>query len=114
MLLVVRPDAQMPSALQEKRVVQTICPSVETLFPEKATSVSTLEGLKHHPVRAHFIPWDTQDKKAIRRIVQALPRYTPYTTGHRRRSRLPAAEFAFLSACHTAEITQRTGRAICI
>ena len=103
-LLVVHPDPQMQNSLQEMRIVRTVCPSVETLFRKKATSISTLEGLKHHqfahischgvletgkPFEAHFKLYNGS-RLTLLDIV---------------RSRLPTAEFAFLSACHTAKIT---------
>ena len=82
MLLVVLPDDDMPCSLQEMHIVQTICLLVETLFWKKATSNSTLEHLKHHwfaHISSHGI----------------------LETGQ-----LPTVEFAFLSACHSAEITE--------
>ena len=107
MLLVVQPDAQMPSSLQEMHIVQTLCPSVETLFQKKATSISTLERLKHHQfahISCHGIleigkPFDAFFK---------LYEDTRLTLLDIVRSRLPTAEFAFLSACHTAEITEES------
>ena len=107
MLLVVQSDAQMPSSLQEMRVIRTVCPSVETLFNEKATPISTLEGLKHHQfahISCHGIleigkPFDAFFK---------LYKDTHLTLLDIVRSQLPTAEFAFLSACHTAEITEES------
>ncbi|KAH9993132.1 CHAT domain-containing protein, partial [Russula compacta] len=104
-LLVVQPDPQMPSSLQEMRIVRTVCPLVETLFKKKATPISTLERLKHHRfahISSHGIlkvgkPFDTFFK---------LYKDTRLTLLDIVRSRLPTAEFAFLSACHTAEITK--------
>ncbi|KAH9969334.1 CHAT domain-containing protein, partial [Russula compacta] len=107
MLLVIQPDAQMPSALQEKRVVQTVCPSVETLSREKATPSSTLERLKHHRF-AHI------SSHGILEIGKPFDAFFKLYNGTRLtlldivRSRLPTAEFAFLSACHTAEITEES------
>ncbi|KAH9980710.1 CHAT domain-containing protein, partial [Russula compacta] len=107
MLLVVQPDSQMPSALQEMRIVQTVCPLVETLFQKKATPTSTLERLKYHRfahISSHGIlgmgkPFDTYFE---------LYEDTRLTLLDIVRSRLPTAEFAFLSACHTAEITEES------
>ena len=105
MLLVVQPDEKMPLSLQEMRIVQTVCPRVETLFRKKATPNSTLERLKHHRfahISSHGIletgkPFDAFFK---------LYKDSRLTLLDIVRSRLPTAEFAFLSACHTAEITE--------
>ena len=107
MLLVVQPDAQMPSSLQEMHIIRTVCPSVETLFWKKATAISTLERLQHHRfahISCHGIleigkPFDAFFK---------LYEDTRLTLLDIVRSRLPTAEFAFLSACHTAEITEES------
>ena len=105
MLLVVQPDPQMPSPFREMHIVRTVCPFVETLFRKKATPISTLERLKHHRfahISCHGIleigkPFDAFFK---------LYDDTPLTLLDIIRSRLPTAEFAFLSACNTAEITE--------
>ncbi|KAH9980705.1 CHAT domain-containing protein [Russula compacta] len=104
-LLVVHPDGQMPKSLEEIHVVQTVCPSVETLGGKMATPIATLEGLKHHRfahISCHGIleigkPFDAFFK---------LYGGAQLTLLDIVRSRLPTAEFAFLSACHTAEITE--------
>ncbi|KAH9970655.1 CHAT domain-containing protein [Russula compacta] len=107
MLLVVQPDAQMPSASREKRVIRTICPSVETLSRENATPISTLERLKHHRF-AHI------SSHGILEVGKPFDAFFKLYEGGRLtlldivRSRLPTAEFAFLSACHTAEITEES------
>ena len=106
-LLVVQPDAQMPSSLQEMRVVRTVCPSVEILFREKATPLSTLEHLKHYRF-AHISSY------RVLEIGKPFDAFFKLYEGSRLtlldivRSRLPTAEFAFLSACHTAEITEES------
>ncbi|KAH9955877.1 CHAT domain-containing protein [Russula compacta] len=107
MLLVVQPDAQMLSSLQEMRIIRTVCPLVETLFQKKATPISTLERLKHHRfahISCHGIlevgkPFDAFFK---------LYEDTRLTLLDIVRSQLPTAEFAFLSACHTAEVTEES------
>ena len=107
LLLVVQPDAQMPSSLQEMRVVRTLCPSVETLFRKKATPIFTLERLKHHRL-VHI------SSHGILEIGKPFDAFFKLYEGSRLtlldivRSRLPNAEFAFLSACHTAEITEES------
>ena len=105
MLLVVQPDDNMPCSLQEMRIVQTVCPQVETLFRKKATPNSTLERLKHHRfahISSHGILETGKPFDAYFKLYQD----THLTLLDIIRSRLPTAEFAFLSACHTAEITE--------
>ena len=105
MLLVVQPDEKMPCSLQEMRIVQTICPRVETLFRKKATPNITLERLKHHQfahISSHGILETGKPFDAFFKLYQD----TRLTLLDIIRSRLPTAEFAFLSACHTAEITE--------
>ncbi|KAH9971893.1 CHAT domain-containing protein [Russula compacta] len=107
MLLVVQPDAQMPSSLQEMRVVRTACPLVETLLRKKATAISTLERLKHHRfahISCHGILETGKPFDAFFKLYED----TRLTLLDIVRSRLPTAEFAFLSACHTAEITEES------
>ena len=107
MLLVVQPDPQMPSLLREMHIVRTVCPLVETLFRKMATPISTLERLQHHRfahISCHGIlkmgkPFDAFFK---------LYNDTPLTLLDIMRLQLPTAEFAFLSACHTAEITEES------
>ena len=107
MLLVVQPDAQMPSSLQEMRIVRTVCPSVETLFREKATPISTLEHLKYHRfahISSHGILETGKPFDAFFKLYEG----TRLTLLDIVRSQLPTAEFAFLSACRTAEITEES------
>ncbi|KAH9970656.1 CHAT domain-containing protein [Russula compacta] len=107
MLLVVQPDALMPSSLQEMHIVRTVCPSVETLFRKKAIPISTLEGLKHHRfahISCHGILEIGKPFDAFFKLYEG----TRLTLLDIIQSRLPTAEFAFLSACHTAEITEES------
>ncbi|KAH9980701.1 CHAT domain-containing protein [Russula compacta] len=107
MLLVVQPNAQMPSSFQEMHIVRTVCPLVETLSGKMATPVATLDRLREHRfahISCHGIlktgkPFDTFFK---------LYQGAHLTLLDIVRSRLPMAEFAFLSACHTAEITEES------
>ncbi|KAH9980402.1 hypothetical protein BJV74DRAFT_798141 [Russula compacta] len=93
-LLVVQPDAQMPSSLQEMCIVRTACPLVEILLRKKATPFPYSRGssITGKPFDAFF----------------KLYKDTRLTLLDIVRSRLPTAEFAFLSACHTAEITEES------
>ena len=106
-LLVVQPDAQIPSSLKEMYTVRTVCPTVEILSGKKATPISTLDRLREHRfahISCHGVletgkPFDTFFK---------LYEGAHLTLLDIARSRLPTAEFAFLSACHTAEITEES------
>ena len=102
-LLVAQPDT-LPGAPGEIMVVQTTKTSVTTLISAMATPETVIEGLKDHRF-AHFVchgnlkpgkPFDSSlelhgANLTLLAIVQ---------------SQLPAAEFAFLAACHTAELTE--------
>ena len=103
-LLVAQPDS-LPNVRGEIKVVQALDTEVTSLISEAATPVTVIDGLHHHRF-VHF---------ACHGILEAGK---PFETGfelHRKvhltlleivRANLPAAEFAFLSACHTAEMTE--------
>ena len=111
MLLVAHPDARMPSALQEMQIVQAVCPSVDTLLWKTATPIATLQHIREHRF-AHI------SCHGILEIGRPFEGYLKLHKGARLtlldivRSQVPTpaatAEFAFLSACHTAEITQES------
>ncbi|KAI9436314.1 CHAT domain-containing protein [Lactarius indigo] len=103
LLLVAQPET-LPGARSEIDVVQAVGSPVTTLVSEKATPTAVIAGLRDHRF-VHFVchglletgkPFDASfelhgDNLTLLKIV---------------RSQLPAAEFAFLSACHTAELTE--------
>ncbi|KAH9955986.1 CHAT domain-containing protein [Russula dissimulans] len=106
-LLVMQPDVKMPNALQEMRVVQAIANSVTTLTWDTATPSTTLEHLRDH----RFLHISCHGKLEIGKPFNAsfkLNQGTSLTLLEIVRSQLPTAEFAFLSACHTAEITEES------
>ena len=102
-LLVAQPDT-LPGALGEIKVIETTKIPVKCLISAMATPKTVIEGLREHRF-AHFVchglletgkPFDAslelhKDHLTLLNIV---------------RSQLPTAEFAFLSACHTAELTE--------
>ena len=102
-LLVAQPDT-LPGAVGEMTVIQTTNTPVMTLISAMATPKTVIEGLRGHRF-AHFVchglletgrPFDASlelhgDNLTLLNIVG---------------SQLPTAEFAFLSACHTAELTE--------
>ena len=107
MLLVAQPDAQIPSALQEMRVIQKVCPLVEALPWQTATPSATLKRLREHRF-AHISCHGTLEKGKPFDAFFELYGVTCLTLLDIIRSQLPIAEFAFLSACHTAEITEKS------
>jgi len=106
-LLVAQPDDSMPGAPREMKAVQDVDTKVTTLFGAKAKPTAVLEGMRHHPfvhIVCHGIlnpgkPFETSFKlhKGKRLLLLDIVR-----------SQLPDAEFAFLSACHTAELTEES------
>ncbi|KAF8259972.1 CHAT domain-containing protein [Lactarius quietus] len=102
-LLVAQPDT-LPGAWGEIGVIQASKTPVTTLVSAMATPRTVIEGLRDHRF-AHFVchglletgkPFDASlelhgDNLTLLEIV---------------RSQLPDAELAFLSACHTAELTE--------
>jgi CHAT domain-containing protein len=106
-LLVAQPDGNMPQALKEMKAVQDANTQVTTLFSEKATPNAVLARLRDHPF-AHIVchgilapekPFETSFKLHRGKRLQLLDIV---------QSQLPNAEFAFLSACHTAELTDES------
>jgi hypothetical protein len=103
LLLVAQPET-LPGAWGEINVLEGVGSPVTTLVSEKATPTTVAASLKNHQF-VHFVchgllepgkPFDASfdlhgGRLTLLKIVQ---------------SQLPAAEFAFLSACHTAELTE--------
>ncbi|KAH9008707.1 CHAT domain-containing protein [Lactarius hengduanensis] len=104
-LLVAQPDPSLPTVEGEIQVIQRLDTNVTSLISEAATPTATIDGFQHHRfvhVACHGTleackPFDAgfelygNERLTLLEIV---------------RSHLPAAEFAFLSACHTAEATE--------
>jgi len=103
LLLVAQLDT-LPGACEEIGVIQTTKTPETTLVSAMATPKTVVERLRNHQF-VHFVchglleagkPFDASfelhgDNLTLLNIV---------------RSQLPVAEFAFLSACHTAELTE--------
>ena len=104
-LLVAQTDPSLPSVGDEIKVVQTLKDTaVTSLISETATPAAVLDSFKHHRF-VHFACHGT------------LEANKPFAAGFELhgerltllnivRADLPTAEFAFLSACHTAEATE--------
>ena len=106
-LLVVQPDASMVQALDKMRAVQQASSPVTTLIGTNATTSVVLERLQDHQF-VHIVchgllepgkPFDSSFKLYRGKCLSLLNII---------RSRLPNAEFAFLAACHTAELTDES------
>ncbi len=106
-LLVSQPDASLPGAFGEIQVVGTASTQVTILISAKATPTTVLERLQDHRfvhIVCHGIleagkPFDASFKLYRDERLSLLDIV---------RSRLPEAEFAFLSACHTAQLTDES------
>jgi hypothetical protein len=104
LLLVAQPDT-LPGAWDEViKVIRTTKIPATILVSEKATPETVVERLRDHQF-VHFVchgllepgkPFDASFElhKQSLTLLEIV------------RSQLPAAEFAFLSACHTAELTE--------
>jgi len=106
-LLVAQPDEYMPKAWDEISLVQGLKTTVTTLVSKRATPSAAIKRLQDHRF-AHFSchgildagkPFDTSFKLYQGKRLTLLEII---------RSQLPSAEFAFLSACHTAELTENS------
>jgi len=106
-LLVAQPDESMPGAWAEISHIRRLETTVTTLISKRATPSAVMKRLKDHRF-AHFSchgileagkPFDASFK---------LHQGQRLTLLEIIRSRLPSAEFAFLSACHTAELTEES------
>ncbi|KAH9037574.1 CHAT domain-containing protein [Lactarius hengduanensis] len=104
LLLVAQPDPSLPTVGSEIQVVQALDTEVTSLVSEAATPAAVIDGFHHHRF-VHFACHGT------------LETGKPFEAGFELygerltlleivRSHLPTAEFAFLSACHTAEVTE--------
>ncbi|KAH9045835.1 CHAT domain-containing protein [Lactarius hengduanensis] len=103
-LLVAQPDPSLPTVGGEIQVVQALGTKVTSLVSEAATPAAVVDGFHRHRF-VHFACHGT------------LEAGKPFDAGFELygerltlleivRSHLPTAEFAFLSACHTAEVTE--------
>ena len=102
-----QPDEFMPRAWGEISLIRRLNTTVTTLVSKKATPSAVVERLQDHRF-AHFSchgilemgkPFDASFKLYQGQRLTLLEII---------RSRLPSAEFAFLSACHTAELTEES------
>jgi CHAT domain-containing protein len=104
-LLVAQPDPTLPTVGGEIRVVQALDLEVTSLLATAATPATVIDGFQHHRF-VHFACHGTLETRKPFEAGFELHQDKRLTLLEIIRSHLPAAEFAFLSACHTAEVTE--------
>jgi CHAT domain-containing protein len=104
-LLVANPDDALRQAWPEIWFTQRLDTKVTTLLGRRTTSSAVLEGLQDHRF-AHFVCHGKLESDKPFNASFRLYGGNLFTLLDIVRSRLPGAEFAFLSACHTAELTE--------
>jgi CHAT domain-containing protein len=104
-LLVAQPDPSLPTVGGEIQVVQALDTKVTSLISEAATPTTVMDGFHHH----QFVHFACHGKLEAGKPFEAgfeLYESVRLTLLEIVRSHIPTAEFAFLSACHTAEVTE--------
>jgi CHAT domain-containing protein len=104
-LLVANPDDALRQAWPEIWFIQRLDTKVTTLLGKRATSSAVLGCLQDHRF-AHFVCHGKLEPDKPFNAAFRLYGGNRLTLLDIVRSRLPGAEFAFLSACHTAELTE--------
>jgi CHAT domain-containing protein/tetratricopeptide (TPR) repeat protein len=109
LLLVARPDDSLPGVNGEIRVIRALKSrvAVTDLVSSKATPTSVVESLRGS-LFAHFACHGELEAGKPFEASFKLHGGSRLTLLEIVRSRLPDAEFAFLSCCHTAEITEKS------
>ena len=104
-LLVAQPDPSLPTVGGEIQAVQALDTEVTSLISEAATPDTVIDGFHHHGF-VHFACHGTLEAGKPFETGFELHGNAHLTLLEIVRANLPAAEFAFLSACHTAEMTE--------
>ena len=101
------PDSgeSLSEVCEDVEVIQALKTEVTSLISKDATPAAVLEGLQSHRF-VHFVCHGTLETGEPFNAGFELHGNQRLTLLDIVRSRLPAAEFAFLSACHTAELTE--------
>ena len=105
LLLVAQPDPSLPTVGGEIQVVQALDTEVASLISTAAIPSTIIDGFHHH----RFVHFACHGTLAAGKPFDAgfeLHGDERLTLLEIVRSHLPAAELAFLSACHTAEMTE--------
>ena len=103
------PDSgeSLSEVCEDVEVIQTLNTEVTSLISKDATPAAVLEGLQNHRF-VHFVCHGTLEIGEPFNARFELHENQRLTLLDIVQSRLPAAEFAFLSACHTAELTEES------
>ncbi|KAN0128213.1 CHAT domain containing protein [Lactarius tabidus] len=109
LLLVAQPDHSLPGVKGEIKVIRSLEPrvTVADLVSSEATPSSVVEGLQGSQF-AHFACHGLLETGKPFEACFRLHEGSRLTLLEIVRSRLPDAQFAFLSCCHAAEITQES------
>jgi CHAT domain-containing protein len=107
MLLISQPDAFMERALEEMKVVQQACSQATTLIGVTATPSVVLDRLRDHRF-VHIVCHGLLEPGEPFNSSFKLYQGKRLSLINIVRSQLPNAEFAFLVACHTAELTDES------
>jgi CHAT domain-containing protein len=103
-LLITQPDENMQQAFEEIKAVRAVDTQVTTLFSAKATPTAVLARLRDYQF-THIVCHGVLEPGKPFEASFKLHRGKRLLLLDIVRSQLPDAEFAFLSACHTAELT---------
>ncbi|KAH9057550.1 CHAT domain-containing protein [Lactarius vividus] len=104
-LLVAQPDPSLPTVGGEIQVVRALDTEVTNLVSKEATPDAVIDGFRHNQF-VHFACHGTLEAGKPFEAGFELYGDKRLTLLEIVRSHLPIAEFAFLSACHTAEVTE--------
>jgi CHAT domain-containing protein len=104
-LLVAQPDPYLPTVGGEIQAVQALDAEVTSLISEAATPATVIDGFHHHGF-VHFACHGQLEAGKPFEAGFELHGEARLTLLEIVGANFPAAEFAFLSACHTAEMTE--------
>jgi CHAT domain-containing protein len=102
---VAQPDPSLPTVGGEIQAVQALDTEVTSLISEAATPATVIDGFHHHRF-VHFACHGTLEAGKPFEAGFELHGDERLTLLAIVRAHLHTAEFAFLSACHTAEMTE--------
>ena len=105
LLLVAQTDPSLPTVGGEILIVQALNIGVTSLISEAATPTTVISAFPHYQF-VHFACHGTLEAGEPFKAGFELYGDERLTLLEIVRSHLPTAEFAFLSACHTAEVTK--------
>ncbi|KAH8977738.1 CHAT domain-containing protein [Lactarius akahatsu] len=105
LLLVAQPHPSLPTVGCEIQVVQSLDTEVTNLISKAATPAAVVDCFRHHQF-VHFACHGTLETGKPFEAGFELYGGERLTLLEIVRSNLATAEFAFLSACHTAEVTE--------